>query len=164
MNEQYISSPLGILKLTADGGKLRSLRAVAERGTDCPNETTRLAKEELDAYFSGKGKEFTVELAPQGTAFQQAVWAAMAQIPYGKVVTYGQLAKAVGRPRACRAVANAVGKNPLLILLPCHRVVSAKGPGGFSAGLHLKRRLLALETIEIKEKTAIAEIFLFTFG
>lgn len=164
MSEQYISSPLGLLKLTASSGKLRSLQLTSEQGTVCPDETTQLAKKELDAYFCGKGKEFTVELAPEGTAFQQAVWAAMAQIPYGKVATYGQLAKAVGRPKACRAVANAVGRNPLLILLPCHRVVSSRGLGGFSAGLPAKRRLLALETIEIKEKTVISEKFLFTFG
>ena len=164
MREQYMNSPLGLLKLSAKDGKLRSLEVVCERGGDCPDATTQLAKKELDAYFRGKGKGFTVDIAPEGTAFQQKVWMAMSQIPYGKVATYGELARAIGRPTACRAVANAVGKNPLLILLPCHRVVASKGLGGFSAGLPLKRRLLTLEKIEIAEKTPFSEKFLFTFG
>ena len=99
-----------------------------------------------------------------GTAFQQAVWTALRRIPYGKVTTYGALAAAIGRPTACRAVANAVGKNPVLILLPCHRVVASGGIGGFTGGLHLKRRLLSVESIEIAEKTPFSEKFLFTFG
>lgn len=121
------------------------------------------AERQLEEYFAGKRTEFTVRLAPAGTPFQRAVWAAMCRIPYGKVVTYGQLAAAIGRPTACRAVANAVGKNPILILQPCHRVVAAGGLGGFSAGLEKKRALLRLEGVEIAENSPFSEKYIFTF-
>ena len=164
MSVQYLPSPLGLLRLSAREGKLREIAVVAERGLESPDETTRKTAAQLEEYFSGKRREFTVDLAPEGTAFQQAVWSALRRIPYGKVTTYGALAAAIGRPRACRAVANAVGKNPVLILLPCHRVVASGGIGGFTGGLHLKRRLLTVESIEIAEKTPFSEKFLFTFG
>ena len=78
-------------------------------------------------------------------------------------MTYGELAAAIGQPTACRAVANAVGKNPLLIFIPCHRVVGASGLGGFSAGLEAKRALLTLEGVQISEKSPFSEKFFFTF-
>ncbi len=92
-------------------------------------------------------------MQPKDTAFQFAVREKMAQIPYGKTITYGQLAAAIGRTAACRAVANAVGRNSLLIALPCHRVVAANGIGGFSAGLAAKRALLRLAGAKITKKT-----------
>ena len=163
MSVQYLPGPLGLLRLSAQEGKLREIAVVTEQGPESPDETTRKTAAQLEEYFSGKRREFTVELAPVGTAFQQAVWTALRRIPYGKVTTYGALAAAIGRPTACRAVANAVGKNPVLILLPCHRVVASGGIGGFTGGLHLKRRLLTVESIEIAEKTPFSEKFLFTF-
>ena len=163
MSIQYLPSPLGLLRLSAQGGKLREIAVVTEQGTQCPDETTQKTATQLEEYFSGKRREFTVDLAPMGTAFQRAVWAALRSVPYGKVTTYGTLAAAIGRPTACRAVANAVGKNPILILLPCHRVVASGGIGGFTGGLHRKRRLLQVESIEIPEKAAFSEKFLFTF-
>ncbi len=118
---------------------------------------------QLAQYFAGERRSFALPLRPVGSAFQLAVWAAMCRIPYGRVVSYGQLAAALGRPRACRAVAQAVAHNPLLLLQPCHRVVAAEGLGGFRAGVEKKRLLLRMEGIEITEKTGISEKFFFTF-
>lgn len=163
MSVQYLPSPLGLLKLRAQEGILREIAVVTEQGIESPDETTQKTAAQLEEYFAGKRREFTVELAPVGTAFQRSVWAALRSVPYGKVTTYGALAAAIGKPTACRAVANTVGKNPILILLPCHRVVASGGIGGFTGGLHLKRRLLQVESIEIAEKAPFSEKFLFTF-
>ena len=101
------------------------------------------------AYFSGKRVEFDYPVDVEGfTPFQKAVWAAMREIPYGQTRSYRWIAEKVGRPRAYRAVGNACGKNPLLIIQPCHRVVGSQGRlGGFSAGLELKEALLQLEGV-----------------
>ena len=107
----------------------------------------RRARRELLDYFAGERRAFDLPLAPVGTDFQRAVWAALAAIPYGQTRTYGALAAAVGRPRAVRAVGQANHKNPLPILLPCHRVVGKGGAlTGYAGGLDLKRALLTLET------------------
>ncbi len=105
------------------------------------------ALREWDAYLRGDLRCWSVPVAPQGTAFQQAVWAAIARIPYAQVMTYGALAAAIGRPRACRAVAAACGRNPIPIRIPCHRVVAADGPGGYTGGLACKFRLWDIEGI-----------------
>ncbi len=161
---QYLESPLGILKLTADQRKLRSVELVDMAGENSPNPATEEAARQLGEYFLGERKEFDLFLIYSGTDFERLVWSALSEIPYGKVVTYGQLAEKIGQPTACRAVANAVGKNPFLILLPCHRVVASQGLGGFSAGLEAKAKLLALEGIEISESSQISEKYLFTFS
>lgn len=163
MNAQYFPSPLGLLTVFADDEALRALRFSSGANADAPNALTQAACTQLRQYFSGTRTAFSLPLLPQGTPFQQCVWFALAQIPFGKVATYGQLAAAIGRPTACRAVANAVGQNPLLILLPCHRVVAADGLGGFSAGQDKKRQLLRQEGIEIAENSRFFEKFFFTF-
>lgn len=163
MARAYMQSPIGLLEITADQRKLRGIRLVKERGEGLPNPVTQQAVAQLEEYFAKKRKEFSLMAIPLGTPFQIEVWDALRQIPYGKVVTYGQLAAAIGKPSACRAVANAVGENPFLILLPCHRVVAADGLGGFSSGLEAKRKLLTLEGVEISENKPFSEKFLFTF-
>ena len=161
---QYLSTPIGLLKITADQRKLRSVEAVTEKTEEeRPNFLTEQAVAQLEEYFSGKRTDFTVFFLCPGTELQQAVWSKLSQIPYGKVVTYGQLAAAIGRPTAVRAVANAVGQNPCLILLPCHRVVSAEGMGGFSLGVEAKKWLLTHENISFSESEKISRNFLFTF-
>ncbi len=162
--KQYVHTPIGVLEIHADQRKLRAVTLSDAAGEDMANPITEKAAKQLQEYFEKKRTEFQVFFMAQGTPFQIEVWSKMNEIPYGKVVTYGQLAAAVGRPNAVRAVANAVGQNPLLILQPCHRVVAADGPGGFSAGLEAKRKLLALEGVEISENKAFMEKFLFTFA
>ena len=163
MFTEYLETPLGLLRLTASETALCRVDLSEKPGERAPNTITREAALQLSEYFSKKRESFSVPLAPQGTPFQKCVWAALKKIPYGKVVTYGQLAAAVGNAEAVRAAASAVGKNPFPILLPCHRVVAAKGLGGFAWGLNAKRTLLQLEDIEIPKKTAFSENFLFTF-
>jgi len=100
---------------------------------------------ELRAYFEGKLRDFTVPLALEGTPFQLRVWAQLRRIPYGETRSYADIARAIGKPRAARAVGQAVGRNPVGILVPCHRVVGTRGPGGWSGAPGMKERLLALE-------------------
>ncbi len=163
MSVRFLHSPVGALRLSAQEGKLREIALTDKAGKDEPDSATDLAASQLLEYFSGKRKEFTLETSPQGTPFQRAVWQALSEIPFGKVVTYGDIARAIGRPTACRAVANAVGENPLLIVFPCHRVVAANGLGGFTGGIAVKCALLRHEQVEISEKSTFSEKFFFTF-
>lgn len=101
---------------------------------------------QLDEYLAGERHEFDLATAPAGTDFQRQVWAAMRQIPYGRTVSYGELAAEIGRPRAARAVGAAIGRNPISIVVPCHRVVGASGELiGYAGGADAKRWLLDLE-------------------
>lgn len=163
MFTEYLETPLGLLRLTANETALCRIALAEKRGESVPNAVTQEAVLQLSEYFLKIREDFSVPLAPQGTAFQKSVWAALKRIPYGKVVTYGQLATAVGNAKAVRAAASAVGKNPLALILPCHRVVAANGLGGFAWGLAAKRTLLRLEGVEIPKKSAFSENFLFTF-
>ena len=109
-------------------------------------ETTR----QLDEYFAGTRREFELDLAPRGTTFQLAVWDALRAIPYGATVSYGDIARSVGRPNAVRAVGQANGRNPLAIVVPCHRVIgSDHSLTGYGGGIDRKRFLLALEGAEV---------------
>src|ERR1700688_3149557 len=101
---------------------------------------------QLREYFAGKRTEFSLPLAPEGTAFQRSVWRQLQAIPYGETISYGELARRVGNPKASRAVGSANGANPLPIVIPCHRVIAGDGTlGGFGGGLPTKQTLLALE-------------------
>ena len=160
---QFVHTPIGILRIDADQRKLRGVSLVSEIGEDMPTPQTQNAANQISEYFSKNREEFQLFFLAHGTPFQIAVWSKLREIPYGKVTTYGALAQAVGQPSAVRAVANAVGNNPLLLLQPCHRVVAADGLGGFSAGLAAKRALLRLEGVEISENQPFSEKFLFTF-
>jgi methylated-DNA-[protein]-cysteine S-methyltransferase len=101
---------------------------------------------QLEEYFAGTRREFELDLAPQGTDFQLAVWDALRTIPYGETMSYGEMARAVGRPTAFRAVGQANGRNPIAIVVPCHRVIgSDQSLTGFGGGIDNKRVLLALE-------------------
>ena len=123
-------------------------RTSGPSGSADPNEITERCRIQLKEYFAGQRRVFDLPLAPQGTPFRQAVWAALTEIPWGKVQTYRQIAETVGNPAACRAVGGAIGKNPLLIVIPCHRVLGKGGSlTGFSAGLDLKQLLLSQEGI-----------------
>ena len=106
-----------------------------------------LAEKQLQEYFAGERKKFSLKLDIAGTEFQESVWYALNKIAYGKTISYAQQAKLVRKPRAFRAVGTANGKNPVAISLPCHRVVASDGTlGGYGGGLAIKRKLLALES------------------
>jgi len=107
----------------------------------------RPAAAQLAEYFAGKRTRFDLRLAPQGTAFQRAVWAALLRIPYGETASYGDIARAIGKPAAARAIGGANHRNPIAIVIPCHRVIGADGSlTGYGGGLDHKRLLLALES------------------
>jgi methylated-DNA-[protein]-cysteine S-methyltransferase len=154
-----MDSPLGVLLLVADGqGRLSHVLAPSMKGQvsrpdpawteDAASFTAAVAQ--LTAYFAGELKEFDLPLAPVGSEFRQGVWDALDAIPYGTTTTYGELTAAAGRPAtSVRAVAGAVGANPLLIIRPCHRVLGANGAlTGFAAGLDAKKLLLGLESTD----------------
>ena len=143
-----MESPVGLLTLVEEDGALVEVR-FGNRGEELPVCTTPLLKQavqELNEYFSGQRKIFTVPLKPEGTAFQQRCWKALQQIPYGETRTYGQQAAMIGNPKACRAVGMGNHRNPLPIFIPCHRVVGANGElTGYAGGLHIKETLLHIE-------------------
>lgn len=109
------------------------------------------ARRQLQAYFNGTLTRFDLPLAPQGSAFQQRVWAELARVPFGKTCSYAELAKRLGQPGASRAVGMANGRNPLSIVLPCHRIIGgSKKLTGYRGGLTIKRQLLELEGIPVR--------------
>ncbi|MFJ9175321.1 methylated-DNA--[protein]-cysteine S-methyltransferase [Streptomyces sp. NPDC102360] len=148
-----IDSPYGALTLVATDGTLSGLYMTDQRHRP-PEETfgTRddrpfgPAIDQLNAYFEGELREFELPLDLHGTPFQRSVWAQLQRIPYGETRTYGELAEALGKPAASRAVGLANGKNPVGVIVPCHRVIGANGDlTGYGGGLDRKRRLLDFE-------------------
>ncbi|WKE65765.1 methylated-DNA--[protein]-cysteine S-methyltransferase [Gallaecimonas kandeliae] len=142
-------TPIGALGLVADDQALQQLRflgAAPAMAAGDSNPILELAAEEVGAYFAGTLRHFSVPLAPKGTAFQLAVWAQLSLIPYGETRSYGDIARALGQPGASRAVGLANNRNPLPLIVPCHRVIGADGSlVGFGGGLAIKQQLLALE-------------------
>jgi methylated-DNA-[protein]-cysteine S-methyltransferase len=146
-------SPLGNLLLTSDGRALTGLHLDASRhpprrdgdwvSAEEPFEETR---RQLDEYFAGRRTRFDLDLAPEGTPFQRRVWSALQEIPYGETRSYLDIARSIGSPKAVRAVGGANGRNPIAVVIPCHRVIAADGTlGGYGGGLDRKRLLLDLE-------------------
>ena len=142
--ERTVLSPLGPLLLRAEGEALTGLDWAVGGAEESP--LLLEAERQLLAYFAGRLRQFELPLSPAGTPFQQQVWAALREIPYGETCSYGALAARIGKPGAARAVGMANHANPLPILLPCHRVIGADGSlTGYGGGLEKKRCLLALE-------------------
>lgn len=145
-----VRSEAGLVQVTLPGEPFADVVAFARRhapGVPLVEDGTALAPwvDELVAYLDGRGRTFTQPLDPRGTPFQRTVWEAIRAIPYGQRRTYGELAAAVGRPHAARAVGQATGQNPLPLVIPCHRVVARGGLGGYAGGLALKAWLLERE-------------------
>ena len=148
-------SPVGPLILTSHQSALvgcafseRASRdaVLREEAATTADSVLDLACEELDRFFAGELREFSVPVSPPGTEFQRSVWRALQQIPYGTTRSYGQIARSIGRPAAVRAVGAANGQNPICIIVPCHRVIGADGSlTGFGGGLERKSFLLGLE-------------------
>ena len=150
----YMDSPVGRLLLAADDEALRLVEfpsprhpmARVDEWVQGDNAVLRDARVQLDDYFAGARRSFDLLLGPRGTEFQRTVWFALAGIPYGGTISYAQLAERVGKATSMRAVGAANGRNPLPIVLPCHRVVGSDGSlTGFGGGLPTKRFLLELE-------------------
>jgi len=149
MNIHHYKSPLGAIEIEADDKAITGLRLLRNNPANRQTSTNSLIKKtciQLDEYFTGKRQKFDLPLSPQGSVFQHTVWKQLQEIPYGQTISYAQLAKAIHNPKACRAVGSANGKNPIAIVIPCHRVIASNGGlGGFASGLDNKIQLLALE-------------------
>lgn len=140
-------SPVGALQLAYEDGEVISLRKAEEDAAEGEeNALTALVFRQLDEYFAGMRRSFDFPCRAQGTPFQRRVWAALRDIPYGETRTYGDIARAIGQPKAARAVGMANNRNPIYIATPCHRVVGADGSlVGYGGGLAMKAALLKLE-------------------
>ncbi len=153
MKYTVLDSPVGPLMLAGDESALRELWFLQGRQRQAPNpawtESARAFAEpvrQLKAYFAGRLKTFTCAVDPGGTAFQARVWTALREVAYGETISYGELARRIGDPKAVRAVGLANGANPISIVIPCHRVIGADGTlVGYGGGLPIKRALLSLE-------------------
>lgn len=148
MNSVVIDTPVGPVEITECDGAVISIIETT-RWPDVAEccDVLALAVGQLGEYFSGRRREFSFPVSPRGTDFQLAVWKEVRQTPYGGRRTYGDIALSLGNPSAVRAVGSAVGKNPLLFVVPCHRIVAAHGPGGFRLGPDAK---CALQNLEIR--------------
>jgi methylated-DNA-[protein]-cysteine S-methyltransferase len=145
-----LETPIGRLVLESQGDVLIGIwlptQGVAPRGgTSDTAPVLKEAASQLEEYFARERTEFDVAMELDGTPFQRDVWAELSRIPYGETISYGELARRVGRPKGPRAVGQANGKNPIPIMVPCHRVLASNGIGGYGGGLPMKRALLAVE-------------------
>ena len=148
-----LQTPVGALLLVAKDGGLREINFPKNGRPTAPDPEWRKDDSALGepirqilAYFAGDLEDFDLPLAPEGTPFQQSVWKELCAIPYGETISYGELARRIGNPKASRAVGLANGSNPIPIIIPCHRVVGSDGKlTGYGGGLPIKEKLLALE-------------------
>jgi methylated-DNA-[protein]-cysteine S-methyltransferase len=149
MNMITMPSPLGVLRLYAHADELVGVYLPDQDAPPAPHHASRVLSAtaaQLVEYFAGARTQFDLPLAPRGTGFQEIVWRALVTIPFGETCSYGALARAIGRPAASRAVGAANGKNPISIIVPCHRVIAASGElTGYAGGLAAKQWLLAHE-------------------
>ena len=150
MKTAVIETPVGILEIKGDA---EGLASVLFKDSDDVVVSEKIPKElqdsvnQLQDYFEGKRKEFNIKLSPEGTDFQKKVWKQLEGIPFGKTATYQQMANQLGDPKVIRAAASANGKNPISIIIPCHRVIGSDGSlTGYAGGLHRKKWLLEFES------------------
>lgn len=141
------TSPVGPLTIEGDARALTRLGFGSPAAADGADEPALAATAaQLEQYFAGERTQFELELALHGTAFEQRVWEEVRRIPYGQTATYAEIARRVGSPSACRAVGRANGRNPIAVIVPCHRVVGSDGSlTGYAGGIGMKRALLDLE-------------------
>lgn len=145
MKTLTFETPLGALCAAEEDGAITALR-FGEGGQNAETPLLLRAREQILEYFDGKRKSFDLPLCPEGTDFQKRVWRALEQIPYGEKRTYSEIAASVGSPHACRAVGTTCNRNPIAIIVPCHRVIGASGLlVGYAYGLDAKKYLLSLE-------------------
>lgn len=146
MYRVYMDSKVGLLEIIADEQAILQIAFCDEKQEDHPNELCLSCVAQLEEYFQGKRETFTLPLEPKGTPFQRKVWQALCEIPYGETRSYQDIAISVGSPAACRAVGLSNNRNPIVILIPCHRVIGKNGRMvGYGGGLDKKEVLLTLE-------------------
>ncbi len=152
-----MESPVGPLLLAASEAGLHHILFTKGKRTTPDREWREDARplqetiRQLRAYFAGELEEFDLPLAPQGTVFQRSVWSKLCNIPFGETISYGELARRIGNPKASRAVGLANGQNPIPIIIPCHRVIGSNGKlTGYGGGLPIKEKLLALEQRQLR--------------
>ena len=147
MEKSYYKSTIGILEIICENGKLVSLKLVdyCEK-SNIETDFIKDIKKQLDEYFLGKRTIFNIKINPKGTDFQKLVWSELQNIPYGEIKSYSEIAAVAGNKNAQRAVGNACNKNPIMIIIPCHRVVSKNNNiGGYAYGRSIKQKLLNIE-------------------
>lgn len=153
--QAYLDSPLGSLLLQGDADGIQKLSVMEEAqdsSTEIPAEL-QSAAQQIHEYFQGQRSSFDLKLNPQGTSFQKQVWTQLAEIPFGKTATYMDMAERLGDPKSIRAAASANGKNPIMIIIPCHRVLGSDGSlTGYAGGLWRKKWLLEHESPVRQEK------------
>lgn len=140
-----MATPLGKIAIETENEAITAVYFTEEEMCTCEDKLLQEARKQLLQYFAGERKAFDLPLKPKGTPFQLAAWEALRKIPYGETRTYGQQAAMMGCPGAARAVGGANHRNPIAIIVPCHRVVAADGIGGYATGLDKKQFLLSLE-------------------
>ena len=141
-----IETPIGNIKIEENDGSIVRIQHTDEPSLESSNILLCEAKKQLTEYFEGKRKVFDLPLNPAGTEFQQNVWNALKEIPYGETRSYKQIAERIGNPAACRAVGMANNKNPIMVVVPCHRVIGSNGSlTGYAFGTDMKNWLLQLE-------------------
>lgn len=151
MNYQFLETPIGSLRLVSDGTHLLAIEFEGQyrediQGSERSDPVLASCSRQLSEYFAGVRQSFELPLGAHGTPFQQSVWAALLDIPYGEVRSYRDIARSINNKAAVRAVGAANGRNPLPIVVPCHRVIGSDGSlTGFAGGLETKTRLLQLE-------------------
>jgi len=164
MNYRYLDTPIGKLLIAGDRDTVRRIefpknggpRKLGAGWVESSTGVLEEAARQLREYFSGSRKGFDLPLAPDGTDFQRTVWRELQNIPYGRTISYGELARRIGNSKASRAVGAANGSNPIPIVIPCHRVIGANGKlTGFGGGLPIKEKLLALENRQLSVVTQL---------
>lgn len=147
MNKYIYSFPVGYIEVIDNGCTITAIHTVKvfnNKGN--PSDISQKAYVQLKEYFEGKRQKFELPIKLEGTEFQVKVWKALAEIPYGETISYGELADRIGNPKAARAVGGANNKNPIMIVIPCHRVIGANGSlVGYAGGIEVKKRLIELE-------------------
>lgn len=149
-NTKYCQTPVGMIRISEHQNSITKLffcrSRIFRRSDSQETPVLKEAARQLAEYFSGRRKVFSLPLSPEGTEYQKNIWAVLRDIPYGETRTYKQVAQAAGRPGSCRAVGTACHRNPIAILIPCHRVIGSNGSlVGYAAGLEIKKALLDLE-------------------
>lgn len=150
-NLLFHKTPVGVIGIAESNGCITDIffgDKIKSGMSECTTPLLRQAASELDEYFVSQRRRFTLPLSAEGTEFQRNVWHALEAVPYGQTCSYGEIAAAIGKPKASRAIGQANNRNPIAIVIPCHRVIGANGKlTGYGGGIDVKERLLAIEGI-----------------